>query len=229
MENSLKDDWLVLLHYSIRRYLVDHYHFEHTVKIPRGSRVLDVGGHKEGGRGQFRVQLQDWDVVCLNIEESKGVDIVASAEEMPLENHSFDHVICSEVMEHVLHPRKVLSECFRVLNKGGKIYATVPFLYREHADPHDYGRYTEYFWRESLRDVGFSEVEIVRQGDFHMVLVDMLKQFLNSRTWPLWQKKFFKRFLYIYQDWAVRNYFINKKDEAFNRSFTTGFGILAKK
>lgn len=43
-----------------------------------------------------------------------------------LKSNSIDSILCSEVIEHVTAPHRVISECFRVLKPGGRILLTTP-------------------------------------------------------------------------------------------------------
>jgi len=45
--------------------------------------------------------------------------IRADAHNLPFKNNSFDLVICTEVLEHVVNPEKVLGEIKRVLTNDG--------------------------------------------------------------------------------------------------------------
>lgn len=47
---------------------------------------------------------------------------------LPYEDNSFDLVISSEVIEHVLVPDRILTEAYRVLKDGGKFILTTPNL-----------------------------------------------------------------------------------------------------
>ena len=48
---------------------------------------------------------------------------------IPFEENSFDVIMCNHVLEHVEDDRKVMSEFFRVMNKGGWGIFQVPIDY----------------------------------------------------------------------------------------------------
>jgi 2-polyprenyl-3-methyl-5-hydroxy-6-metoxy-1,4-benzoquinol methylase len=52
--------------------------------------------------------------------------VVGSILEIPFEEATFDVVVSSEVIEHVVDPKKALSELFRVLKPGGTLVLTTP-------------------------------------------------------------------------------------------------------
>ena len=45
---------------------------------------------------------------------------------LPFEDDSFDHVVCSEVLEHLADDLKAVRELYRVLKPGGTLVVTVP-------------------------------------------------------------------------------------------------------
>lgn len=49
-----------------------------------------------------------------------------NAEVMTFPNASFDAVICSEVLEHTMHPKRVMEEISRVLAPGGTAVVSIP-------------------------------------------------------------------------------------------------------
>src|SRR5438132_6447992 len=71
-----------------------------------------------------------------------GVDVMASADDLPFDAESFDCVICTEVLEHCPEPRETMAEIARVLKPGGWVFLTTPFLRPLHEMPSDYYRYT---------------------------------------------------------------------------------------
>ncbi|MEK7383007.1 MAG: methyltransferase domain-containing protein [Elusimicrobiota bacterium] len=50
----------------------------------------------------------------------------ADAESLPFAADSFDRVACSEVLEHVLSPERVIAEIHRVSRPGARIVFTIP-------------------------------------------------------------------------------------------------------
>lgn len=217
------------LGYSVRRYFVDEFHFRHAPNLPANSRVLDLGGNRIRKRGRFDIEQCDLRVVYVNLSTAKQPDVQADAARVPFRGECFDVVICSELLEHVQDPRAVLREVFRVLRTGGRLLITVPFLYRIHGDPHDFGRYTDHFWSCTLSEIGFHEIVIERQGLFFSVLVDLCMQYVN-RMWhrPLRSIAYWP--LTLFHRWTLRHeQALRVQSHPFLRSFTTGFGIVAMK
>ncbi|MEM4389992.1 MAG: glycosyltransferase [Candidatus Micrarchaeia archaeon] len=48
------------------------------------------------------------------------------AQRLPFRDSSFDAVVCSEIIEHVPKPRRVLEEAARVVKPNGKVIVTIP-------------------------------------------------------------------------------------------------------
>jgi len=51
---------------------------------------------------------------------------IADARNLPFKNNFFDIIICSEILEHVPHYEKIISEMRRVIKNNGYIIITVP-------------------------------------------------------------------------------------------------------
>jgi SAM-dependent methyltransferase len=136
---------------------------------------------KELQRGRANLADFGMRVTTVNILTDKGLDVLADAAQLPLRIGSFDAVLCSEVLEHVSDPRPVLAQIQRVLKPGGQVIITVPFMFRQHADPADHGRYTQWFWEEQLGKLGFKNLSIEKQGLFGSVLADMLRHWGQQR------------------------------------------------
>lgn len=66
---------------------------------------------------------------------------------LPFRDSEFQTIICTDVLEHIFEPFKVLDEMVRILDIGGHIILNTPFEYWMHEEPFDYYRYTEHFFR----------------------------------------------------------------------------------
>jgi SAM-dependent methyltransferase len=89
--------------------------------------VLDVGGRIQPYRPLLEGRLGRY--VAVDIRSTPLVDIVALGEQLPLRDAFFDLVICTQVLEYVEEPRKVIGEIHRVLKPGGFLLLSVPAIY----------------------------------------------------------------------------------------------------
>ncbi len=163
------------LGYSLRRHFVDQFHFRHVPDLTPGALVLDLGGNRIAKRGLFDIERYGLHVVYANLSTAKKPHVQSDASALPFGEGRFDAVICSEVLEHVPNPVAVPAEIYRVLRPHGIVLICVPFLNKIHGDPYDYGRYTDFFWRKHMDEIGFRDIRIEKQGFFWCVLVDMFR------------------------------------------------------
>jgi SAM-dependent methyltransferase len=167
------------LSYSLRRQYIDEYLARELAALV-SSQLLDLGGVKREQRGRTDASTYIEQVTAVNISREKGADAQADAAALPFADESYAAVLCSEVLEHVRNPLEVLKQIERVLKPSGVLLVTVPFLFRQHGDPSDYGRYTEWYWAETLRKLGFDRISIEKQGMFASVLADMLRHWAQQ-------------------------------------------------
>lgn len=224
------------LGYSLRRYYVDAFYQRHVDGLADGSLVLDLGGYRAGGRGQFHLTRSRCRAIAVNLAAKHPVDVLGDARALPCRTAAFDAVVCSEVLEHVAEPCVVLAEVHRVLKPGGRLLASVPFLHQIHGEPHDFGRYTDAYWRRALQASGFQVLALERQGLVWSVVTDLLRAHALSRLagagarrraargalrWGLfaWAKRLAVR--------LDRRALASGEPSALK--FTTGFGIVAAK
>ncbi|HVI47677.1 MAG TPA: class I SAM-dependent methyltransferase [Chitinophaga sp.] len=104
--------------------------------IPAGGRVLDVGC----GNGVISRHLGQFGYDVLGIDISEKTIAVAnqrnklpnvrfeaiSAEALTAQGERYDAVICSEVLEHLDHPEKLLHTIHASLKDNGLLVVTVP-------------------------------------------------------------------------------------------------------
>ena len=216
---------------SLRRFFVDEFYTRHASRLSAGSHVLDLGGHKSPKRGRFNIEEHELQVRYANLSASHRPDVQADAAMLPFKDESFDVVVCAETLEHVLDPVRVMREVYRVLRRQGILLMTVPFLFPIHADPYDYCRYTDHYWREHLQKVGFLEVAVEEQGLFWSVVVDMVRAWFYERTRRGRPRSHFMQNLIAAIIAKGKRFALNRErtasadDHAFIKRYTTGYGI----
>jgi ubiquinone/menaquinone biosynthesis C-methylase UbiE len=135
----------------IRRFDPERYH-EHPsplvrfIERRRVSTIIDLLGARSShrvlevgcGAGNILEQmprgadLHGIDISDYILEKARrrlgdrAKIVKADAEALPYENSSIDRVYCSEVLEHVLSPGKVLAEMRRVVRPDGVVVVSVP-------------------------------------------------------------------------------------------------------
>ena len=114
----------------------------------------------------------------------------------PFDDHSFDRILCTEVLEHVKEPVEFLHECNRCLKLGGSMYFTIPFSARFHYIPNDYWRFTPSGLSIIFGQAGFEKIKISPLCNEVGVIVNkvnllILKRILNQKSnfFFLWMER----------------------------------------
>jgi len=89
----------------------------------------------------------------------KKADVFYNAGVLPFGNDRFDSIVTFEVFEHVLNPDEFLREVNRVLKIGGVLLMSTAFIWDEHEQPHDYGRYTSFGLKYLLNKYDFEIID----------------------------------------------------------------------
>lgn len=105
--------------------------------------VLEVGSKDYGSTVNFR-DLYRGDYVGVDLEAGKGVDRIVdlTAGLGGLEEGRFALAICCSVLEHTPTPWSMAANLTRLLRTGGMLYISVPWVWRYHAYPDDYFRFS---------------------------------------------------------------------------------------
>lgn len=140
-----------------------------------GSVVLNVGSGSK-----------DYGVINLDIEPMQGVDLVGSAEALPLRDECCHGYILQAVLEHVNDADRTLHEAYRVLAAGGSILIEVPFMQGFHAGPQDHRRFTEAGLRAEVERHGFdveaSGVAVGPASSMASVTAEFLALLVSGRS-----------------------------------------------
>ena len=123
----------------------------------RHKRILEVGSGIVNGSPREIIQpMKPNAYIGLDTAWAPGVDIVGSAEDLrsKFESESFDVVISTEMMEHVVNWRKVISQLKLMVRPNGLLFVTTRspgFPY--HPYPIDVWRYTANHVRQIFSDM----------------------------------------------------------------------------
>ncbi len=92
--------------------------------------VLDIGAGN--------MALDDPCIIRMDVMLTPFVDIVADAHALPFRDESLGYVFSYAVLEHLRQPFLAGQEMYRVLKRGGYVYADTAFLFAYHGFPHHY-------------------------------------------------------------------------------------------
>jgi SAM-dependent methyltransferase len=113
--------------------------------IPKDASIFDSGC---GSGNQLSILLQagytdvsgsDFSMEAVKLSQEKGFDNTFQADLTQPEDfkgNTYDVVICSEVLEHIEDDQKAIQTLYNLLNPGGTLIVTVPFL-QKHWSVHD--------------------------------------------------------------------------------------------
>jgi SAM-dependent methyltransferase len=100
---------------------------------------------------------------------------------------TFDVIICTEVLEHLLHPEIAITEFARILKPQGKLLLSAPLGSGIHQEPHHYyGGFTPFWYKKVLHEAGFGETLIEANGGTLKAFgQESLRFILMTRPWKL--------------------------------------------
>lgn len=121
----------------------------------KDKRVLDLGSGRGGESCFYGVKTEAKEVIGIDIDTNSLVIANKFAKKkniservtfkkslpnsLPFESNSFDVIVSSNAMEHVINPFKVLEECKRVLKPNGFFCTSFSPLYYSKWGAHIYG------------------------------------------------------------------------------------------
>lgn len=169
-------------------------------QLPRGTHVLDVGA----GEARYRTLFAHCEYKTQDFGEYTGtttgnmreewsytkLDYISDASAIPVEDSSFDVILCTEVLEHVPEPILVVKEISRILRPGGHAYISAPLGSGLHQQPyHFYGGFTPYFYERFFTQFGCRIIAIEANGNFFRLLL----QEIDRATSYVWARQAFPR------------------------------------
>lgn len=106
--------------------------------------VLEIGSKDYGSTSSFRDFYTQSEYVGVDMEAGKGVDVIQDLTQStgPLPQSHFALGICCSVLEHVKKPWVFAENLNSLVRPGGLLFMSVPWVWRFHAYPDDYFRFS---------------------------------------------------------------------------------------
>jgi|688.fasta_scaffold427404_1 SAM-dependent methyltransferase len=118
---------------------------------------------------------------------------------LPIKESAYDIIICTEVLEHVIHLDFLIKEFKRILKKNGSILITTPFVWAEHDIPYDFRRFTSYGIKKLFLENNFKIIKFKKLVTGNDALITVFYSMLNRLLNNLYNKnKFNAIFIKIY-------------------------------
>jgi SAM-dependent methyltransferase len=152
----------------------------------RGGVLLDVGCGKRPYQEFFPVENYiGIDVpVSGRPTSSKNPDLWFDGRRFPLESASVDHVLCTQVLQHVLDPHLFFAELQRVMRPNGHLILSAPQTEPSMEIPFDRYRFTIDAIRDLCRDHQFKIVSERPAIGFWQTIAFELNTFLVLTLLP---------------------------------------------
>ena len=142
--------------------------------------ILDIGC----GNKPYKSFFEHGKYIGLDLPTSNSegncADIYGNGLELPFKRHTFDCVICTEVIEHVPDSTALLTQVHNVLANGGTLILSAPFFWPVHEEPLDFYRFTEFGLCQLLKNNGFSVISIKKRGGFWSMVVMLFAEYIRS-------------------------------------------------
>jgi len=168
-------------------YGIDQFVISTVSKLGLKGFLLDAGA----GECKFKDKLRDVRYVAVDTAwgdqtwDYSSIDVASSIDRLPFDADVFDAIICTQVLEHVKEPQRVLDELFRVLQGGGLVCITAPQGWGVHQPPHDYFRFTCHALTYLLESAGFNQITITPSCGYFGYLANRLTIFPKALFWQI--------------------------------------------
>lgn len=151
------------------------------------GRLLDVGCGKKPYKRLFS-NVSEY--IGIDIENpghdhsNEDIDVFYDGKVFPFTDNSFDSVLTNQVFEHVFNPAEFITEIYRVLKPGGQLLLTVPFMWDEHEQPYDFGRYSSFGIKHVLTNNNFEVLTYYKSctgisAVFQLFILNLYKKFYS--------------------------------------------------
>ncbi|MCC9061725.1 class I SAM-dependent methyltransferase [Flavobacterium piscisymbiosum] len=159
------------------------------------------------------------------------VDIIAPADNIPLESNTFNTVISTQTIEHVGNHQGLVDEAFRLLKPGGHFILSGPFNWQLHEEPYDFFRFSKHGFELILKKSGFEMIELKENGGMWSVVGQYLLMSINNDHSGRGRKtRFLFKIIKRFKGINLINRFFEFLDKAdYNTVNTINYVIVARK
>jgi SAM-dependent methyltransferase len=134
-------------------------------------RVLDVGCGYRPYEPFFAPHASEYVGVDM---DNPAADLQGTVEALPVPDHSFELVLCTQVLEHTSDPALAVRELARVVAPGGRVLASTHGTAVYHPAPNDFWRWTHTGLERLFTSNGHWSSVTVRPGAGTAACVAML-------------------------------------------------------
>lgn len=166
--------------------------------VGNNQSILDAGAGQCQHKPYFKhakYVSQDLGIGDKNWDFSQ-IDIKSEIYDIPVEDSSFDYILCMEVMEHLKYPHRAFKEFSRIIKPGGKLFVVCPLTWSEHQIPYDYFRYTQYALKMLADDNNFNVEKIDAMGGRFLVLAQIINETFNMFLLFLYKRLKYVGYIY---------------------------------
>ena len=135
-------------------------------------RILDVGCGVKPYFPLFAPIASEY--IGVDVVENPLADLVGAVEHLPVDDASFDVVLCTQVLEHSDDPAQAVRELRRVTRPGGRVLASTHGVQWYHPSPNDHWRWTH----TGLR------LLFERNGDWSSLSIEPSARRMRPAGWP---------------------------------------------
>jgi SAM-dependent methyltransferase len=137
----------------------------------RGARVIETSPRLGGAYRQYMQRWFSYRTSDFDLSAHRG-DIQLDLQSIDLPDASVDVILTPHVLEHVPDTQRALSELFRVIAPGGRMYLQIPIVYGATAaptEPEFHADNTPVFWNfgwdltDMVRAAGFTTTVLVTE------------------------------------------------------------------
>ena len=145
-------------------YLSFHRDLKRAIKAYAKGILLDIGCGNKPYEVWFDNKISKY-IGCDIVQSSSNkVDVLCEANNIPLDDNSFDTILSTQVIEHVEDHQGLINEAFRLLKTNGVFILSGPFNWPIHEEPYDFFRFSKYGFKYILEKAGFEIVETMSNG-----------------------------------------------------------------